>query len=135
SENARFPRCYTSSHMATETAPPPPDLIPLPPLPRPRSSRRRSWLLIAGTCVLTIILAGIILIASPPVLEGLSAAVLPPQPGAIPWNGRDRITVVAEGLTQRTTEPARTDTLLVMDIDPADHRINMLSVPRDLWVN
>jgi LCP family protein required for cell wall assembly len=39
------------------------------------------------------------------------------------------------GLTQRTTEPARTDTLLVMDIDPPHHRINMLSVPRDLWVN
>src|SRR5947209_16225404 len=39
------------------------------------------------------------------------------------------------GLTQRTTEPARTDTMLVMDIDPPHHRINMLSVPRDLWVN
>lgn len=43
--------------------------------------------------------------------------------------------MVAMGLTQRTTEPARTDTLLVMDIDPKAHRINMLSVPRDLWVN
>lgn len=39
------------------------------------------------------------------------------------------------GLTQRTTEPARTDTLLVMDIDPAHHHVNMLSVPRDLWVD
>ncbi|HLI50791.1 MAG TPA: LCP family protein, partial [Thermomicrobiaceae bacterium] len=83
------------------------------------------------TCLLT----ALILIASPPVLEGMSAMVLPPQPGAIAWNGHDRITVVAEGLTQRTTEPARTDTLLVMNIDPADHRIDMLSVPRDLWVN
>ncbi|HZS95118.1 MAG TPA: LCP family protein, partial [Chloroflexota bacterium] len=121
--------------MATETAPPPSELFPLPSLPRPRRSRRRSWFFITGTFFLTLILACLLLIASPPVLEGLSAAVLPPQPGAIPWNGRDRITVVAEGLTQRTTEPARTDTLLVMDIDPADHRINMLSVPRDLWVN
>jgi len=69
------------------------------------------------------------------VLEAMSAMVLKPQPGAIPWNGHDRITVVAMGLTQRTTEPARTDTLLVMDIDPSRHHVNMLSVPRDLWVN
>jgi len=69
------------------------------------------------------------------VLEAVSAMILKPQPGAIPWNGRDRITVVAMGLTQRTTEPARTDTLLAMDINPATHHINMLSVPRDLWVN
>jgi polyisoprenyl-teichoic acid--peptidoglycan teichoic acid transferase len=68
------------------------------------------------------------------VLEAFSAIWLKPQPGAVPWNGHDRITVVAMGLTQRTTEPARTDTLLVMDIDPGAHRINMLSVPRDLWV-
>lgn len=76
-----------------------------------------------------------LLFLSPPVMEGMSAMVLPPQAGTIPWNGRDRITIVAMGLTQRTTEPARTDTLLVMDVDPATHHINMLSVPRDLWVN
>lgn len=76
-----------------------------------------------------------VLLYSPPTLEALSAMVLKPQPGAVPWNGTDRITLVAMGLTQRTTEPARTDTLLVMDIDPAHHHINMLSVPRDLWVN
>lgn len=82
-----------------------------------------------------IALSGGILLFCPSVLQAMSAIVLQPQPGAIPWNGTDRITVVAMGLTQRTTEPARTDTLLAMDIDPVHHHINMLSVPRDLWVD
>jgi LCP family protein required for cell wall assembly len=85
--------------------------------------------------LLTLAMSGAVLLFCPPVLEAMSAIVLKPQPDAIPWNGHDRITVIAMGLTQRTTEPARTDTLLVMDIDPPHHRINMLSVPRDLWVN
>ncbi len=88
--------------------------------------------------VLTVIVAALsilVLVLSPTVLEALSAIILKPQPGAIPWNGRDRITVLAMGLTQRTTEPARTDTLLALDIDPSKHHINMLSIPRDLWVN
>jgi LCP family protein required for cell wall assembly len=75
------------------------------------------------------------LILCPPALEAMSAMFVKPQPGAIPWNGHDRITLVTMGLTQRTTEPARADTLLVMDIDPPHHQVNMLSVPRDLWVD
>jgi len=85
--------------------------------------------------VVSSVLSVALLAYSPPVLETVSAIFLRSQPGAVPWNGRDRITVVAMGLTQRTTEPARTDTLLVMDIDPANRRVSMLSVPRDLWVN
>lgn len=58
-----------------------------------------------------------------------------PEPGLIAWNGHDRITLVAMGLTQRTTEPARTDTLMVMDVDPSRRHISIMSVPRDLWVD
>lgn len=77
-----------------------------------------------------------VLLFCPPVLEGMSAMVLKPQPGAVPWNGRDRITVAVMGLTSRTpSDPPRTDTLLVMDIDPATRHVAMLSVPRDLWVS
>lgn len=86
--------------------------------------------------LLPIVLSAGILLFCPPVLEALSAMIIKPAPGTVPWNGHDRITVVAMGLTQRTpSDPARTDTLLAMDIDPAHHRINMLSVPRDLWVS
>jgi LCP family protein required for cell wall assembly len=100
--------------------------------------RPRRWRLAAVTLalfLLSLIASAGVLLYCPPVLEAVSATFLKPQPGAVPWNGHDRITVVAMGLTQRTTEPARTDTLLVMDFDPAHHHINMLSVPRDLWVD
>lgn len=104
-----------------------------PPARRPRRLR----LLIVGVLLflLTVILSIAVLLFSPGVLEAMSGTILPPQAGTVPWNGHDRITVVAMGLTQRTTEPARTDTLLAMDIDPSHHRISMLSVPRDLWVD
>jgi LCP family protein required for cell wall assembly len=91
---------------------------------------------LALLCFLLVwVLSVALLLFCPPVLSSLSAVWLKPQPGAVPWNGHDRITVVAMGLTQRTTEPARTDTLLVIDIDPSHHHVSMLSVPRDLWVS
>src|SRR5438309_2180148 len=124
--------------MSAQTAPLSPDLSLVEPAVRPhralgRTIRRTLALLLIF--LLVIVLSVGVLLFDPRVLEALSAVVLKPQPGLVPWNGHDRITVVAMGLTQRTTEPARTDTLLVMDIDPAHHRVNMLSVPRDLWVN
>jgi LCP family protein required for cell wall assembly len=103
------------------------------PVQRPRR-RKRPFVLALLLLVLVWVVSIGVLLFCPPVLESVSAIWLKPQPGAVPWNGTDRITVVAMGLTQRTTEPARTDTLLVMDVDPGNHRINMLSVPRDLWV-
>lgn len=121
--------------MSAQMAPAAPDLSPLPADSRPKRAPRlgRRIAFLALTFLLIVVLAVGTLLFCPPVMESLSAAVLKPQPGTIPWNGHDRVTVVAMGLTQRTTEPARTDTLLVMDIDPAHHHINMLSVPRDLW--
>src|SRR5947209_12453010 len=121
--------------MSAQRAISTPEVSPESPVSRPRRASRpvRRIALLALTFLLIVILSIGTLLLDPPVLEAFSAAVLKPQPGTIQWNGHDRITVVAMGLTQRTTEPARTDTLLVMDIDPAHHRINMLSVPRDLW--
>lgn len=124
--------------MSAQKAFPAPELsLPSSTSVRPRTFRRRLRLFVSTLLifVFVLVMSGGILLFCPPVLEAMSAMFLKPQPGAIPWNGHDRITVVAMGLTQRTTEPARTDTLLVMDIDPSNHRISMLSVPRDLWVN
>lgn len=110
--------------------------LPSSAAPLPRAPRRaRRVVVFSLLLLLSLAASAVLLVLSPAVLEGMSAIIVPPQHGVVPWNGRDRITVVAMGLTQRTTEPARTDTLLVMDIDPAHHRINMLSVPRDLWVD
>lgn len=124
--------------MSAQTAFPAPGLASHPPSsPHTRSALWRRRLLVFAVLgwVLTLVLSSSVLLFSATVLEAMSSIILKPQPGAIPWNGHDRITVVAMGLTQRTTEPARTDTLLVMDIDPSHHRVSMLSVPRDLWVN
>ncbi len=122
--------------MSVRTALPTPDLIPSAPTSqRAGRPRRRRLVFVALLFLLTLALSAGSLLYSPSVLEALSAMLLKPQAGAIQWNGRDRITVLAMGLTQRTTEPARTDTLMVMDIDPAAHHINVLSVPRDLWVD
>jgi LCP family protein required for cell wall assembly len=125
--------------MSTQRAFSPDFPEPLPehrstPIPRPRK-RKRIFLLGLVLFLLSIVSSVAVLIYSPAVLEAMSAMILKPQPGTVPWNGHDRITLVAMGLTQRTTEPARTDTLLVIGFDPANHRINELSVPRDLWVD
>ncbi|MBV9280840.1 MAG: LCP family protein [Chloroflexi bacterium] len=125
--------------MSVQEAFPAPHLAHSSPPPLRKSAYRPRRLRFFGVALLGLLLSFLlsagVLLYCPTVLEAMSAIILEPQPGAIPWNGHDRITVVAMGLTQRTTEPARTDTLLVMDIDPPHHRINVLSVPRDLWVN
>jgi len=52
------------------------------------------------------------------------------------WEGTDRVNVLAMGIDQREHEqgPWRTDTLLVLTIDPVTMSAGMLSIPRDLWV-
>ncbi|MGQ9584478.1 MAG: LCP family protein [Anaerolineae bacterium] len=47
-----------------------------------------------------------------------------------------RINVLVMGIDQRQGEqgPCRTDTMILMTIDPARQRVGMLSIPRDLYV-
>ncbi len=37
--------------------------------------------------------------------------------------------------TEPTNQTARTDTLMYISLDPANAKINLLSIPRDLWVS
>ena len=52
------------------------------------------------------------------------------------WNGLERVTILVLGIDERKQEtgPFRTDTMLVLTIDPASKTAGMLSIPRDLWV-
>jgi LCP family protein required for cell wall assembly len=52
------------------------------------------------------------------------------------WEGTERINVLLMGIDQREHEqgPWRTDTMLVLTIDPVTMSGGMLSIPRDLWV-
>ena len=55
----------------------------------------------------------------------------------VAWDGQSRYTVIVGGLDRRpdqTGEPVRTDSLMLVSIDPNSNSIGILSIPRDLWV-
>lgn len=53
-----------------------------------------------------------------------------------PWEGRERVNILLLGIDERESEegPWRTDTMLVVSVDPLTKSAGMLSIPRDLWV-
>ncbi|HEX7556405.1 MAG TPA: LCP family protein, partial [Leptolinea sp.] len=60
-------------------------------------------------------------------------------PAAKPWDGTRRVTMLIMGLDYRdwqANEPAsRTDSMMLVTIDPVSNTAGMLSIPRDMWVN
>jgi len=56
-----------------------------------------------------------------------------------PWDGSGRVTVLVMGLDYRDWSagegPARTDTMMLLTLDPLNNTAGMLSIPRDLWVS
>lgn len=70
-----------------------------------------------------------------PMVEPLQAADgLMPEP----WDGASRVTVLVMGLDQRdweADEPAsRSDTMILLTMDPLSMTAGMLNIPRDMWV-
>jgi len=66
---------------------------------------------------------------------------LPPPvsgPLPVPWDGASRVNMLVMGLDYRDWETGqgapRTDTMLLLSIDPGTKTAAMLSIPRDLWV-
>ncbi len=59
--------------------------------------------------------------------------------GIVPWDGQERFTILLMGWDRRPTDPAdaayRTDTMMLVSLDPATRQIGVLSIPRDLYVN
>ena len=64
----------------------------------------------------------------------IPAAMLPtPEP----WDGVSRVNLLMMGLDYRDWEAGdtpRTDTMMVLTLDPLNKTAGMLSIPRDLWV-
>ncbi len=60
-----------------------------------------------------------------------------PAPRA--WDGASRVTILVMGLDYGDWAgregPARTDTMILLTLDPLSRTAGMLSIPRDLWVN
>ena len=68
-----------------------------------------------------------------------SATALPPLslPDIGVWQGKDRITVLLLGIDQRPGEDpdtTRTDTIILLTLDPQARTAGMMSIPRDLYV-
>lgn len=71
-----------------------------------------------------------------------------PQPGEtlqpvvfatpVPWSGAERVTILLMGLDYRDWVEGRgyprTDSMMLVSIDPITRQASMLSIPRDLWV-
>lgn len=51
-----------------------------------------------------------------------------------PWDGKERITLLLLGIDRREDEPTRSDTMILVNIDPIAKTASMLSIPRDLKV-
>ena len=76
----------------------------------------------------------------------ITPADLPPTPVIAPvvdlppaWDGASRINILFIGLDARDLEsqdgPPRSDTMMLITIDPLTKTAGMLSIPRDMWVN
>lgn len=76
-------------------------------------------------------------------LDGLTSLLskAAPTPTETPpeWTDTERINILLLGVDQRPDErergdPVRSDTIIVVSIDPVEKTAAMLSVPRDMWV-
>ena len=68
---------------------------------------------------------------------GLSSPTLPPSDVPAPeWSGTGRVSFLLMGTDHREgeTDLPRTDTMLVLTVDPKSRTAGLLSLPRDLWV-
>ncbi|MBL8095339.1 MAG: LCP family protein [Anaerolineales bacterium] len=64
--------------------------------------------------------------------EGVGNGILPQK-----WQGKSRVTVLLLGIDRRqgeTERAYRTDSIMLISIDPVANTASMLSIPRDLWV-
>jgi len=57
-------------------------------------------------------------------------------PTSEPWQGEDRVNILLMGIDRRPGEAfiSRTDTMMLVSIDPQGNSLAILSIPRDLYV-
>jgi polyisoprenyl-teichoic acid--peptidoglycan teichoic acid transferase len=98
-----------------------------------------SWTLYNNTrnYVAGLTIPNIEFLATPrPVVNATADPLTLPLPK--PWNGKERINILLMGIDERSTNETehtfRTDTMIVLTVDPITMKAGMLSIPRDLWV-
>jgi LCP family protein required for cell wall assembly len=71
-------------------------------------------------------------------LPGETALPIVMDEKPLAWDGNERVTILIMGLDYRDWEkgegPPRTDTMMLLTVDPITKTAGMLSIPRDLWV-
>ncbi len=86
----------------------------------------------AATATPTPVLGGVTITSAPtPEPTAGTTLVSPPV-----WDGVSRVNLLVMGIDQRGNQQGywRTDTLIILTIDPQARTVGMISVPRDLWV-
>ncbi len=73
-----------------------------------------------------------------PSAPGPTATLVLPEVTPMPWNGKSRVTILLLGLDFRDWQEGvgapRSDTMILLSVDPVTQQVSMLSIPRDLWV-
>jgi polyisoprenyl-teichoic acid--peptidoglycan teichoic acid transferase len=76
---------------------------------------------------------------TPITTTGTPEAIAPLMEIPDPWDGASRVTILLIGLDYRDWESdsgaPRSDTMILMTLDPITMKAGILSIPRDLWVN
>lgn len=100
-----------------------------------RSAGRASFLWV-GLMIACGLASLLIFNASRDATRHFDAFALEQPPGSAGWAGLERVTVLLLGIDERENQsgPWRTDTMILVTIDPAAHRAVLLSLPRDLWI-
>ncbi len=74
-----------------------------------------------------------------PVANSVAPPELAAGPTPPPWDGASRVSMLVMGLDYRDWSagegPPRTDTMILLTVDPVNRTAGILSIPRDLWVN
>jgi LCP family protein required for cell wall assembly len=74
--------------------------------------------------------------SAPPVEAGMNVPQVEPE--LTPWDGAGRVTVLLLGLDYRDweagTDYSRSDTMILLTLDPLSRTAGILSIPRDMWV-
>jgi LCP family protein required for cell wall assembly len=81
------------------------------------------------TVTRTAVLSGVDTVPAP-------TATLVPTPENLVWDGTERVNLLLMGIDQRQNREGywRTDTMIILTLDPQARTLGMISVPRDLWV-
>lgn len=128
--------------------------------PRPRLRRPKTWFLLAAMVPLIASIALLIYVANlaKTTYDAYNQIHVDPTPrdrfqinpqgtpeivpteqvaATLPdWDKKDKVNILLLGIDPRPdeTEPPRSDTIIVVHIDPETETVTMMSIPRDVWV-